>query len=228
MKKILIIVSILLISISSVVFASSMLQDVYLNEFAMNVNGKEYISQMPILNYQGRTYLPLREFGDITGINVDFQNNTIIVDNFDFTNTKFFLYDAFMLLDNLSKIDKNINSMLDAYVSFLGNTDPYATSNITNLVNANSIYISTMQEYEFLHYFKVWGTALGLDNDLKISTLYNEISNYITNATIFNQTILDAMYLKTSSDVVSAQWSKLYDDYYSISTKLTTVVLLTP
>lgn len=65
--------------LASVVLASDALQNVFTSTFPIKIDGKEYISEMPILNYQGRTYLPLREFGTATNNKVDFQDNTILI-----------------------------------------------------------------------------------------------------------------------------------------------------
>ena len=64
---------------TGIVFAAEMLSEVYTSHFPIKIDGKEYTSQMPILNYQGRTYLPLREFGTATNNEVDFKDNTIII-----------------------------------------------------------------------------------------------------------------------------------------------------
>ena len=47
----------------------------------VTVNGKTYNADMPVLNYQGRTYLALRELGTVTGNEVDFVDNNIIINN---------------------------------------------------------------------------------------------------------------------------------------------------
>ena len=63
-----------------IVGASTLITDnVYLNKYAVTVDGKDYTPTAPLLNYAGTTYVPLREFGTITGANVSFSNNTIVV-----------------------------------------------------------------------------------------------------------------------------------------------------
>lgn len=65
-----------------IVGASTLITDnVYLNKYAVTVDGKSYTPTAPLLNYAGTTYVPLREFGTITGSNVSFSNNTIVVKN---------------------------------------------------------------------------------------------------------------------------------------------------
>ena len=68
------------ILISGFVMANDMLSEVYTSQFPIKIDGKEYTPEMPILSYQGRTYLPLREFGTATNNKVDFQDNTILID----------------------------------------------------------------------------------------------------------------------------------------------------
>ena len=63
--------------LGGLVYGAAQVAEVYFSSFPITVNDESYTSTMPILNYQGRTYLPLREFGNATGTNVDFVNNTI-------------------------------------------------------------------------------------------------------------------------------------------------------
>ena len=55
------------------------MQDVFISNFPISIDGQTYTPQMPVLNYQGRTYLPLREFGTATNNEIDFKDNTIII-----------------------------------------------------------------------------------------------------------------------------------------------------
>lgn len=72
---------------TGIVFASEMLSNVYISSFPIKLNGESYMAEMPVLNYQGRTYLALREFGTVTGNEIDFIDNTIIINNAQ-NNTK--------------------------------------------------------------------------------------------------------------------------------------------
>ena len=69
------------------VFGAEMLSNVYISQFPIKLNGEVYNAEMPVLNYQGRTYLALREFGTVTNNEIDFKNNTIIINN-NSTQTK--------------------------------------------------------------------------------------------------------------------------------------------
>ena len=63
-----------------IVGAKTLITDnVYLNSYPVTVDGKAYTPTLPILNYAGSTYVPLKEFGTITGASVTFSNNTIVV-----------------------------------------------------------------------------------------------------------------------------------------------------
>lgn len=53
--------------------------DVYFSSYPIYVNGSYYTSTSPILNYNGRTYLPLNELGTVLGSSVKFVNNAIYV-----------------------------------------------------------------------------------------------------------------------------------------------------
>lgn len=57
-------------------------QNVYFSSFPIYVNGKYYSSTNPVLNYNGRTYLPLNEIGTALGGSVTFNNNTIYVSSY--------------------------------------------------------------------------------------------------------------------------------------------------
>lgn len=63
------------VSIASTLVAG----DVYFSSFPIYVNGSYYTSSSPILNYNGRTYLPLNELGTVLGANVTFVNNAIYI-----------------------------------------------------------------------------------------------------------------------------------------------------
>ena len=69
---------------TGIAIASEMLTEVYTSNFPIKINGKAYTAEMPVLNYQGRTYLALREFGTATGNTIDFKDNTIIINTKDY------------------------------------------------------------------------------------------------------------------------------------------------
>jgi hypothetical protein len=82
-KKILFISFIFLLVLSTVGWAKSETYTVYKNTFPIVVNGQEYTSDLPILNFQGRTYVPLKIVGDMLGASVKFdeQANKVLIEN---------------------------------------------------------------------------------------------------------------------------------------------------
>jgi len=65
-----------------VVGASTLVSgDVYLSPFPIMANGKSYTATLPILNYNGSTYVPLKELATLTNTDVSFSNSTIYIKN---------------------------------------------------------------------------------------------------------------------------------------------------
>ncbi len=68
--------------ITSAIGASTLVGgNVYISTFPIMLNGKSYTTTSKILNYGGTTYVPLRELATITGSEVNFEDNTIYIDN---------------------------------------------------------------------------------------------------------------------------------------------------
>ena len=65
--------------ISTIVYAGNLVKKVYFSPYPIKMNGEEYASEMPILQYQERTYVALREFSEMVGVEVEFVNNEIII-----------------------------------------------------------------------------------------------------------------------------------------------------
>ena len=61
------------------VAATVAVNGVYFSQFPIYVNGNYYNSTDPVLNYNGRTYLPLNEIGTLLGGEITFNNNAIYV-----------------------------------------------------------------------------------------------------------------------------------------------------
>lgn len=64
-----------------IVTASTLVYEVYLSPFPVYVNGSAYNPTSPMLNYQGKTYVPLSEFGKLTNSNVSFNNNAVYINS---------------------------------------------------------------------------------------------------------------------------------------------------
>ncbi len=80
MKKYLIVICIFCMSIFSCVYAGNLVKKVYFSPYPILINDKEYSSEMPILSYQDRTYVALREFSEMVGVKIDFIDDTIIIE----------------------------------------------------------------------------------------------------------------------------------------------------
>lgn len=64
------------------VFASSDTFTLVRSEYPIYINGSEFdTGDLPPLNYEGNTYLPLRKVAEATGNDVDFVNNQIVLNN---------------------------------------------------------------------------------------------------------------------------------------------------
>lgn len=81
MKKYLILICIVVTSLFSCVYAGNLVKKVYFSPYPILIDGKEYSSEMPILSYQDRTYVALREFSEMVGVKIDFIEETIIIDS---------------------------------------------------------------------------------------------------------------------------------------------------
>ena len=68
--------------VSGISIASTLVTgDVYFSSFPIYVNGNYYATSSPLLNYNGRTYVPLNELGTMLGTNVTFNNGVIYLAN---------------------------------------------------------------------------------------------------------------------------------------------------
>lgn len=81
MKKFLLLSSLMVFCVFSTVFAGTLVKNVYFSSFPIIINGENYSSETPILNYQNVTYVALREFSEMVEVDVDFKDNTIIINS---------------------------------------------------------------------------------------------------------------------------------------------------
>lgn len=79
MKRIGILFVMLILSLTSCVYAGNLVKKVYFSPYPILINDQEYSSEMPILSYQDRTYVALREFSEMVGVEIDFIEETIII-----------------------------------------------------------------------------------------------------------------------------------------------------
>lgn len=120
--------------------ATSTVEDVYLNEFDILVNGEAYSPTLPVLNYQGRTYLPLNEFGQLTKSEIKFENRTIIV-NSNITNQVAFSLYAWCT---------ELLEKTDTYTELRSTLNSYSYTGVTNesIYSAMQNHIDTLKTYK--------------------------------------------------------------------------------
>ena len=80
MKKIFVLFFILFTMFSTIVYAGNLVKKVYFSPYPILIDGEGYSSEMPILQYQERTYVALREFSEMVGVEVDFRESVIIIE----------------------------------------------------------------------------------------------------------------------------------------------------
>lgn len=80
MKKIFVLFFILFTMFSTIVYAGNLVKKVYFSPYPILIDGEGYSSEMPILQYQERTYVALREFSEMVGAEVDFREGVIIIE----------------------------------------------------------------------------------------------------------------------------------------------------
>lgn len=78
-KKTCLLFVVLIFSLTSFVYAGNLVKKVYFSPYPILINDEEYSSEMPILSYQDRTYVALREFSEMVGVEIDFVDETIII-----------------------------------------------------------------------------------------------------------------------------------------------------
>lgn len=78
-KKTCLLFVILIFSLTSFVSAGNLVKKVYFSPYPILIDDEEYSSEMPILSYQDRTYVALREFSEMVGVEIDFVDETIII-----------------------------------------------------------------------------------------------------------------------------------------------------
>lgn len=80
LKKTLILCVIFILATSAISYAGTLVKKVYFSSFPIHIDGENYSSENPILTYQNKTYVPLREFSEMVGVDIDFRNGEIYID----------------------------------------------------------------------------------------------------------------------------------------------------
>lgn len=83
MKKFWLFFLVVLSMFSTIVYAGNLVKKVYFSPYPIEIDGEEYSSEMPILQYQERTYVALREFSEMINVDVDFIENKIVIKSND-------------------------------------------------------------------------------------------------------------------------------------------------
>lgn len=176
MKKFLICL-VCFLGVFTLCFATSTVANVYFNNFGILVNGENYLPNLPILNYQSRTYLPLNEFASITGNNVTFENDTIIIDQ-NVSNLKY--KKLFLVYSVLRNIDKNVITASIYFDNCYADYCLYYTESLvkegfaTNKSNLDAV----VQSIDFYYSYRDLVTSICLEYNLATAT---EINNFFDN-----------------------------------------------
>lgn len=64
---------------STIVYAGNLVKKVYFSPYPILIDGEEYSSENPILQYNNRTYVALREFSEMIDVDISFENDVIII-----------------------------------------------------------------------------------------------------------------------------------------------------
>ncbi len=80
LKRILILCMTFILTTSAISYAGNLVKKVYFSSFPIHIDGENYSSENPILTYQNKTYVPLREFSEMVGVDIDFKNGEIYID----------------------------------------------------------------------------------------------------------------------------------------------------
>lgn len=109
LKKIVIIISTLGVLLGSVVYGGTLVKKVYFSCYPIMIDDEEYASEMPILSYQGRTYVCLREFSNMVGVGIDFRNDTIYIETEERRDVKVIFEEDESLEESTEKENQNTN-----------------------------------------------------------------------------------------------------------------------
>lgn len=226
MKKYLITLMVLFTIVGTLTFASSVVEDVYHSTFPITVNNQKYVSEMPILNYQGRTYLPLREFGNTTGVNVDFKDNTILIDTYKKDDMFVANTTTYYVLSNLSSINENNEHLISLYYDFLDGSQ-YALATAQSVFILNTTYANNINNNQYIEKLKdIIKLYLTGDDYQKYSSLLNKIESYLESSKQYNQLVLDAINKKYTAKQVNASWGSIVSEYNEILPELNDLTYL--
>ncbi len=122
-----------------IVTASTLVYEVYLSPFPVYVNGSAYKPTSPMLNYQGKTYVPLSEFGKLTNSNVSFNNNTVYINSNNYNYS--YDYPDYSHTSTRDDMEIEVNEKDTFYV----NLRKYGASSAT--ISCNNSYVKLSKTY---------------------------------------------------------------------------------
>lgn len=156
-----------IIATCGVSIASSLVVgDVYFSSYPIYLNGKYYTSTSPVLNYNGRTYLPLNELGTALGSSVIFNNNTIYINSNNYDNSyNNNYYDDYYTETNEEYIEIEKGSSEEYYISLAR----YGARSAT-ITGANSYVKVNKTRFTSSGDLKLTGSKVG---DATIKITYN-------------------------------------------------------
>lgn len=98
---------------STIVYAGNLVKKVYFSPYPILIDGEGYSSEMPILQYQERTYVALREFSEMVDVNVDFKEGVIIIETKEKLKNNFEKIDETKenIQENENRIDERIEDI---------------------------------------------------------------------------------------------------------------------
>lgn len=112
------------------------------NRFLIKLNGKDMQSDLPLMNYNGNTYVPLRAVSEGSGLIVNFQEetSTIYIANMDKYNiqTLVMCLDTFKMIERIYHLLRESNLALNDAFGASANTENYFI--LTDLNYAKDYY----------------------------------------------------------------------------------------
>ncbi len=146
-----------------IVTASTLVSEVYLSPFPVYVNGNKYNPTSPMLNYQGKTYVPLSEFGSLTNSNVSFNNNTVLINSNDYNS--YYNYPSYSQTTSRDDMEIEVGEKDTFYV----NLNKYGAKSAN--ISYNTSYLKLSQSY--LYYSSTVTVEGKKEGDAVIKITYN-------------------------------------------------------
>lgn len=234
MKRIIVLI-LLVVSITLPVSASGNVFKLTSTSYPIEVNGEKFETNNPVLNYNGSTYMPLREISNATGANIDWDsinkkiiiktNQSIPTTNFNSDIKMIKLYskisDMYRRLALINDLIGNLNSMaITACDQILfANDDTYLNNAYHSCLNDDIKYRNDL----------ISPTDLIIkeanDNNINVTDLNNAL-NLAYNALEYSKQIyinLNDYYTYNKSQSYFDEYSKNLENIRDISSQITTI-----